>query len=52
MTNPKFQLERVKGAPVSNDEILSDIRSVAERVGTKSVSQKLYSELGKYDCFE
>lgn len=50
MTNPKFQLERVKGAPVSNDEILSDIRSVAERVGTKIVSQKLYSELGKYDC--
>jgi len=50
MTNPRFQLERVKGAPVSNDEILSDIRSVAERAGTKIVSQKLYSELGKYDC--
>lgn len=49
MTNSRFQLERVQGAPVSSDEILSDIRSVAERAGTKIVSQKLYSELGKYD---
>lgn len=49
MTNPKFQLERVSGTPVSSDEILSDIRRVAEQAGTRIVSQKLYSELGKYD---
>jgi hypothetical protein len=49
VTNPKFQLERVSGAPVTSDEILSDIRRVAEQAGTKIVSQKLYSELGKYD---
>jgi hypothetical protein len=49
MSNSRFQLERVKGAPVSNDEILADIHSVAERVGTNIVSQKLYSELGKFD---
>lgn len=49
MTNPKFQFERVSGTPVSSDEILSDIRRVAEQAGTKIVSQKLYTELGKYD---
>jgi hypothetical protein len=49
MTNSKFQLEQVKGAPVSTDELLSDIRRVAEQAGIKIVSQKLYTELGKYD---
>lgn len=49
MTNSRFQLERVQGAPVSSDELMADIRSVAERAGTRIVSQKLYSELGKFD---
>lgn len=49
MNNSKFQLERVKGTPVSSDEILADVRSVAERAGAKIVSQKLYLELGKYN---
>jgi hypothetical protein len=49
MSNLKFQLERVKGAPVSNEEIIADIRRVAELAETKILSQKLYSELGKYD---
>jgi hypothetical protein len=49
MTNSRFQLERAKGAPASSDEILADIRSVAERAGTNVVSQRLYSELGKFD---
>jgi 5-methylcytosine-specific restriction endonuclease McrA len=49
MTNLKFQLERVKGTPVSNDEIIADIRRVAELAGTRIVSQKLYLEMGKYD---
>lgn len=49
MTNQKFQLERVHGAPVSTDEILIDIRNVAEHAGTRIVSQKLYSQLGKFD---
>jgi hypothetical protein len=48
MSEPKFQLERVQGTPVSTDEILSDIRSVAEQAGTKTVPHKLYSKLGKY----
>jgi len=49
MSNLKFQLERVKGAPVSNDEIIADIRRAAELAGTTILSQKLYLELGKYD---
>ena len=49
MTDSKFQLERVPGAPVSNNEILADIRRVAELAGTNVVSQRLYSESGKYD---
>jgi 5-methylcytosine-specific restriction endonuclease McrA len=49
MSELKFQLERVPGAPVSNDEILADIRRVAELAGTNVVSQRLYSEFGKYD---
>ena len=49
MTNSKFQLEQVKGVPVATDDLLSDIRRVAEQAATKIVSQKLYSELGKYD---
>lgn len=49
MSNLKFQLERVKGSPVSNEEIITDIRRVAELAGTSILSQKLYSEFGKYD---
>jgi hypothetical protein len=49
MSDSKFQLERVPGAPVSNEDILSDIRRVAELVGMTIVSQRLYLELGQYD---
>lgn len=49
VSGPKFQLERVSGAPVSNDEILSDLRRAAELAGTTVVTQKLYSEFGRYN---
>ncbi len=49
MSGSRFQLERVPGAPVSSDEILADIRRVAELAGANVVSQRLYSEFGKYD---
>jgi 5-methylcytosine-specific restriction endonuclease McrA len=49
MTDQKFRLERVSGAPVSNEDILSDIRRASEMVGTRIVSQRLYSEFGRYD---
>ncbi|MBI2714667.1 MAG: HNH endonuclease [Rhizobiales bacterium] len=43
-----FTLDRVQGAPVSTDDLLSDLRRVSEVGGTNVISQKLYSELGKY----
>ncbi len=49
MSGSKFQLERVQGAPVTNEEILTDIRHAATLAGTNVVSQRLYSEFGKYD---
>ncbi|HEX4113156.1 MAG TPA: HNH endonuclease [Stellaceae bacterium] len=49
MNDSKFQLERVKGAPVSREDLLSDIRHAAELAGTNVISQRLYSEFGKYD---
>jgi hypothetical protein len=49
MTNSKFQLKRVKGAPVSSESLIADIRHVAEVAGTKIVTQKLYTEIGTFD---
>jgi len=49
MSDSKFQLERVQGAPVSNEEILTDIRHAATLAGTNVISQRLYSEFGKFD---
>lgn len=49
MNDPKFHLSRVSGAPVSDDELLSDIRLAAAAANTKIISQRLYSEYGKYD---
>lgn len=47
MSNQTFRLERVR-APVSDPELISDIRRVAELVGTNAVSFRLYRELGNY----
>jgi len=50
MSDSRFQLDRVKGAPVSNADLLADLQYVAEAAGTKFVSQALYVQFGKYDC--
>jgi hypothetical protein len=47
MSDSKFQLERVR-APVTDEELISDIQRVAEVAGTKVVSFRLYSEVGNY----
>ena len=49
MTSGKFQLERVKGTPVSDEKLLSDLRVVANKLGITTVPQKKYREVGKYD---
>jgi len=46
-TDTKFQLERVS-APVSDEELISDIRRVGELTGTNFVTFRLYSKLGNY----
>lgn len=47
MNNSKFQLERVR-APVTNEELISDLQRVAKLAGTNAVSFRLYSEFGNY----
>jgi Homing endonuclease associated repeat len=50
MTDPIFQLSRVSGVPVENDELLADLRRVAELIGSEKITQYKYTELGLYDC--
>jgi hypothetical protein len=44
----KFQLERVPRSPASDQEILSDIRRVADLVASSAISFRAYSKLGTY----
>ena len=48
MSNKRFTLERVPGAPVTNEELLADLRRVAQKVGDEIVSKRIYSEHGRY----
>ena len=49
MSEPKFQIARVQGAPVSDADILADIQNAAKLAATDVMSQRLYAEFGKYD---
>jgi hypothetical protein len=49
MNDPKFRLEGLRG-PVSNEEILNDIRHVAKLACTNIVSFRLYNEMGNYSA--
>jgi hypothetical protein len=49
VSDSKLQLERVPGASVSNEEILTGIRHAAALAGTNVISQRLYSEFGEFD---
>lgn len=46
---PKFELSRVKNAPVTNEELIADLKRVATILGTEKITQKTYREHGKYD---
>ncbi len=46
----QFELSRVQGAPVSDAELLSDLKRVAQLCNSEKVSHKKYEELGIYDC--
>ena len=49
MEDLKFKLERAKNSPVSDEEILNDLRRVAGVLNSSKVTQKLYGEHGQYD---
>jgi hypothetical protein len=49
LTVSRFKLERVRGAPVSSKEILADMRRAAQLAGSDALSQRVYSEFGRYD---
>ena len=50
MEKPNFKLSRVPGAPVTDDELLADLKRVAEELGSPTVPQKTYGKRGTYDC--
>lgn len=49
MARSPYQIERVSGMPVTDEELLTDLRSVAVSLGKKTVGQKEYRQFGKYD---
>jgi hypothetical protein len=42
MSNQPFVLKRASGMPVSSEELLSDLRATAKRLGKNTVGQKEY----------
>ncbi len=49
MEDSKFKLVKAKNTPVSNEEILSDMRRVSNTLNTTKITQKIYGEHGQYD---
>lgn len=44
-----FLIRRVSGAPVTDEDLLTDLIDVARLEGSNTVGQKVYREKGKYD---
>ena len=49
MADGRFTLSRVSGAPVSTDELLVDVKRVAEHVDAIVLSARIYGEHGRFD---
>ncbi|MFA6016459.1 MAG: HNH endonuclease [Gallionellaceae bacterium] len=49
MNEPVFKLSRVKGSPVSNEELIIDLQRVAQ-LNSGVLPQRQYTALGQYDC--
>lgn len=47
-TMTAFTLSRVPGLPVSDEELLADLKSAATATGTPTIGQLLYRQVGKY----
>lgn len=50
MSEIKFELQRAKNAPVSDEELITDLKRVAKETNKKTISSPLYKKLGKYDA--
>lgn len=49
MVSNNFKLSRVSGQPVSDLELLEDLRRVSQMLSATTVSMPKYNEFGKYD---
>jgi len=49
MKQPVFRIVRVSGSPVKDDDLLTDLKRVAESLGSITVPQEKYGKLGTYD---
>jgi hypothetical protein len=49
MQHDQFELHRVSGMPVSDQELLADLRATAANLGKSTIGQKEYRQSGKYD---
>lgn len=49
MPNLQFEVTRYKNAPVTDEELISDLQRVAKEHQTEKVTQKIYNEHGRYD---
>lgn len=50
MSEPVFKYSHVSGVPVSNDELLADLRRLAEKTGRNSVRYDEYTAHGTYSA--
>jgi hypothetical protein len=48
MSEPVFKLSRVSNAPISDEELIADLRRVAEILVTENVTIKQYDQYGEY----
>jgi hypothetical protein len=48
MSEPAFKLSHVSGVPVSDEELIADLRRVAQTLGATTLTREHYSQLGKY----
>jgi hypothetical protein len=46
---PQFILSRVKGAPVSDEELILDLQVVARQLERDTIPQKIYGKFGTYE---
>jgi hypothetical protein len=49
MTSAPFKLSRVRGVPVTDAQLIDDLKRVASLIGSETVSQPQYSQHGHFD---